>query len=233
MTTLLFCGDPHGVFRPLVETAARLAPDGVVILGDLCPDRPLEAELAPLLEAGVPVAWIPGNHDADREAWIDALAHAAGLITPGDIHGRVVEIAGVRVAGLGKVFRGRVWHPDVNGGRPRFASRAAMTAALPHHQRWRKGVPLRHHGTLFHEDVAALRGQKADVLVTHEAPSTHPGGFALLDKVAADLDARAVFHGHHHKHYTAALPGGIRVHGVGIRGAATLDGTVVLQGGFD
>ena len=53
-----------------------------------------------------------------------------------------------------------------------------------------------------------------------------------LVAVAADLGVRAIFHGHHHTHYAAHLPGGIRVHGVGIRGAATLDGTVVLQGEF-
>ncbi|WP_404382660.1 metallophosphoesterase [Caenispirillum salinarum] len=233
MTTLLFCGDPHGVFGPMVDAALGAAPDGIVFLGDLCPDRPLERELAPLLEAGIPVAWIPGNHDADREDWLDGLARADGLITPGDIHGRVVKIAGVRVAGLGKVFRGRIWHPEVNGGRPRFRSRAEMTAALPHHQRWRKGVPLRHHGTLFHEDVDALRGLRADVLVTHEAPSTHPNGFAFLDGVAAELGVQAVFHGHHHVHYAAGLPGGARVHGVGIRGITALDGDIVLPGGFE
>jgi 3',5'-cyclic AMP phosphodiesterase CpdA len=233
MTTLLFCGDPHGVFRPMVDAAMRLAPDGIVFLGDLCPTRPLERELAPLLEAGVPVAWIPGNHDADRACWLDRLAHAAGLIVPGDIHGRVVTIAGVRVAGLGKVFRGRIWHPAVDGGRPRFPSRADLVAALPPHQRWRQGVPLRHHGTLFHEDADALRREKADVLVMHEAPSTHPCGFSYLDALATDLGVRAVFHGHHHLHYADTLPGGIRVHGVGLRGLTDLDGAVVLEGEAD
>jgi hypothetical protein len=35
----------------------------------------------------------------------------------------VVEIAGLRVAGLGGVFRGRIWHPEDAGLQPRWRTR--------------------------------------------------------------------------------------------------------------
>ncbi len=56
---------------------------------------------------------------------------------------------------------------------------------------------------------------RADVLVTHEAPSCHKHGFAGIDVAAAACRARLVVHGHHHATYDGVLPGGVRVKGLG------------------
>ncbi|NDP63072.1 MAG: hypothetical protein GZ092_10600 [Polaromonas sp.] len=46
--------------------------------------------------------------------------------------------------------------------------------------------------------MAALSKLRADILVTHEAPSCHPHGFAALDALARSLRVVRSFHGHHH-----------------------------------
>lgn len=55
---------------------------------------------------------------------------------------------------------------------------------------------------------------RADVLVTHGAPSCHELGFAEIDHVADALGVRLIVHGHHHQDYEAAV-GRIPVVGVG------------------
>ena len=68
---------------------------------------------------------------------------------------------------------------------------------------------------IFPEDVQALLGLRADVLVTHEAPSCHRHGFVGIDQAAALCRARMVVHGHHHESYQGTLPSGVPVRGLG------------------
>jgi hypothetical protein len=83
-------------------------PAAVVFLGDLQAQRPLEIELASIL--GMTEVWyIHGNHDTDSEADYDNLFGSA--LADRNLHGRVVEIDGLRIAGLGGIFRGQVWAP--------------------------------------------------------------------------------------------------------------------------
>ncbi|WP_415519878.1 MAG: metallophosphoesterase [Desulfovibrio aminophilus] len=78
--------------------------------------------------------------------------------------------------------------------------------------RFRRGSVLRHWTSIFPEDVRALARLHADVLVTHEAPTTHPHGFEVLDNLARDMGVRLVVHGHHHEPcHDAELFGGILV----------------------
>ena len=53
--------------------------------------------------------FINGNHDTDSEADYDNLF--GSKLANKNLDGRVVEIAGVRIAGLGGIFRGQVWRP--------------------------------------------------------------------------------------------------------------------------
>src|SRR4051812_2005171 len=96
---LLFCGDPHGQFRHVIEAAGHTKADAVVLLGDMEPERPLHVELAPLIERQRPIHWIPGNHDADSdEIWMRVWGSE---LADQNIHGRVVELTdGTRLAGL-------------------------------------------------------------------------------------------------------------------------------------
>ena len=83
---------------------------------------------------------------------------------------------------------------------------------------------------IWPEDVDALAAQKADVLVTHEAPSSHPAGVRVLDDLARAMGAQLVVHGHHHITSHARAEDGLRVQSVGDAWAVTADGTVVWRG---
>jgi len=209
---LLFAGDPHRNFAPILRACAVHPPGTLILLGDCECDEPLPRILAPAIEAGWDVKWIMGNRDTDTVRAFDNLvsAHAHG-----DIGGRTAAAAGLHMGGLAGVFKPRVWHP-VECPIPQFHSRAEFVHALPPQERWRDGLPLWHRDTIFPEDFDHLRSQRFDILVTHEAPSSHRHGFAVIDALAATAGARLIVHGHHHESYAATLPNGIRVRGLGL-----------------
>lgn len=223
---ILFCGDPHGEFRHLIEAVHRWWPAAVVILGDLQPQQPLDVVLAPILDL-TEVWFIHGNHDTDSDADHDNLF--GSRLADRNLHGRVVDVAGVRVAGLGGVFRGKVWGPPAAW---RHETAKSFLASCPRQDRWRGGLPRKHRSTIFPVDYFALVGQRADVLVTHEAPNCHAHGFAAIDDLARSLQVSQTFHGHHHTDYTVKADG-FTVTGVGLRGITALDGTVIRPSGID
>ena len=104
--SVAFFGDPHGNFRPVRELIRKDHPAYSIFLGDFDLDRPLDIELADLTSVGSSIFFIHGNHDADRESWHD-FVFESGLANS-NLAGPVVELDGVRVAGLGGVF-----HADV------------------------------------------------------------------------------------------------------------------------
>ncbi|WP_051149765.1 metallophosphoesterase family protein [Methylohalobius crimeensis] len=108
---IFFVGDPHGRFQPIIDCVQTHRPDAVILLGDMTPDRPLDEVLAPILDV-TEVYWIPVNHDGDRDEWYDRV-FGSGLAER-NIHGRVVQIGNIRIAGLGGVFRGKIWFPKDN-----------------------------------------------------------------------------------------------------------------------
>lgn len=100
------------------------------------------------------------------------------------------------------------------------ADRADFLAKLVPEERWQGGLPLRPRVSIWPEDVAALARERADILITHEAPSTmrragRPIGFRVLDDLAGQMGVSLVVHGHHHVDYGARLPSGIAVRGIG------------------
>jgi predicted phosphodiesterase len=217
-TPIVIAGDPHGNFSPILRACAALSPGHLILIGDCDLRVPLRSVLASLFAAGWGVHWILGNRDTDTEAAFDALC---ADWPEGNFGGMVIEIAGLRIAGLAGVFKPRIWYPraDSPGERiepPRFTTRAAFLASLPAQEHWRGGLPLWHRDTIFPEDFAALGEYKFDVLVAHEAPSAHRHGFAVLDQLAEQAGARLIVHGHHHEAYSATLPNGIAVRGLAV-----------------
>lgn len=109
VTTLAVIGDVHhelGRLQAVMEYVAHVGVDGVLLVGDLgshdvglarrrTPDgdrRYLESVREVLAEAqkpGLPMAWVPGNHDLPD------------LDLPGNCDGSVVDVAGLRVGGIG------------------------------------------------------------------------------------------------------------------------------------
>ncbi|WFU11548.1 metallophosphoesterase (plasmid) [Rhizobium sp. CB3090] len=175
-------------------------------------DRPLDEELDGLIRGSSSVHFIHGNHDADREEWHDFVFESA--IANRNLNARVVSAGGVRIAGVGGVFHEAVWHPHTGDGLPKFFSRDEFLASRPPRM-WRGGLPLRHRSTFFAEDFNALAAQEADILITHEAPSSRRLGFCEIDDLAEIMGVKLIVHGHHHETYRSELPNGIRVIGVG------------------
>ena len=209
---LVFAGDPHRNFAPILRACAAAVPGTLILLGDCECDLPLPQRLAAAIAAGWVVYWILGNRDTDTVSVYDNLVAA---FPQGDIGGRVVEAAGLRIAGLSGVFKPRVWHP-LECEPPQFHTRGEFLHALRPTEHWRGGLPLWHRDTIFPEDFDRLRKLRFDVLVTHEAPSSHRHGFAAIDALAHDAGARLIVHGHHHQSYDATLPNGVAVRGLGL-----------------
>jgi Calcineurin-like phosphoesterase len=195
-----FLGDVHGQFAHIDQAlrTASVLPRWLVFLGDIDIERlPFQEVLAPLRRdfPDVGVAFIHGNHDADTHQ------HWAMLHNCGDariLHGQVLDLDGVRVAGLGGNFLGKIWCPPAA---PSFLNQRTAARRSPYP--WRgEGAADAHHpkllAAIYPDDVKALSRQRADILVTHEAPSCHPHGFAALDELARALRVVRTFHGHHH-----------------------------------
>lgn len=228
--TIVVYGDPHGEYENLIAECRKGAPDAVFILGDMTKDfketghvTPIKEALSELLEAGIEVMWVQGNHDTDTIEHFDA---TFGSFPEGNIHGKVRPIAssGLRVAGLGGVFRGKIWYPEQDYEDPaQFESPEELLKSLPEEEKWRGGIPLRHHTSIFRSDAENIRTTGADILITHEAPSSREMGFMAIDQLADDAGVKVIFHGHHHEGYEDELMNGIRVRGVGMREAVRIE----------
>jgi predicted phosphodiesterase len=236
--TIVFIGDIHQMWDRVERGLCHLQtmPKAAVILGDVQCDRPLDALAQPLLSRGISVHWIHGNHDNDGGPgmWDHLTAPDLNAQTaPNALNGRVATIEGVRIAGLGGTFRPRVWAPPA-------APRLHQRSELPDDVRQMcKGWREEHIRNLIHslgttsiwpEDYEALAGQQADILVTHEAPSSHPAGSEALDALGRAMGVRLIVHGHHHVNYLATAEDGLQALGVAAAWGAAADGTVLWEG---
>lgn len=236
--SIVFVGDIHQQWDTVLRGLSALPnrPGAAVLLGDIQCEKPLDELAAPLLERGIAVHWIFGNHDNDGgpEMWANLADPTLNPRTSaGALHGRVTEIAGLRVAGLGGTFRPRVWDPPKE---PRLRSRTDLAADV---RSLGEGWQDTHLDALAHslstaaiwpEDYEALAAQRADILVTHEAPASHPSGKAALDRLARAMGAGLIVHGHHHIGYRARAADGLAVMGVGAAWGTALDGAVLWEG---
>lgn len=236
--TIVFIGDIHQMWDKVERGLAQLRelPSAAVILGDVQCDRPLDTCADPLLRRGIPVHWIYGNHDNDGGPgmWHNLTApHLNPNTAAHGLNGTVATIGGIRIAGLGGTFRPRVWEPPAE---PRLRGRSEVPDDVRQMCRgWRE----EHVQGLIHslsttsiwpEDYTALAEQRADILVTHEAPSSHPSGSASLDALARAMGVRLIVHGHHHVNYRATAADGLQVMGVAAAWGALEDGTILWEG---
>ncbi|MEO8119748.1 MAG: metallophosphoesterase [Rhodoferax sp.] len=229
-----FLGDVHGMFKHIAETllAAIEKPRWLVFLGDIDIDHITFREvLAPMQRhfPAIKVAFIHGNHDADTYEHWDMLHDCGDAVA---LHGKVVDLDGVRVAGLGGNFMGRIWSPPAQASfenKKKAMHRGAF--------QWRDGqMPNPSlHAAIYPDDVAALAKLRADILVTHEAPSCHPHGFAALDDLARAMRVLRSFHGHHHddrsdEYVRGREQRGFDARGVGFCGVTNGLGEVIRLG---
>lgn len=250
---ILFFGDLHADFSHVLPLVMKLRPEAIILLGDLESPMPLEQVLGEVMKL-TEVWWIPGNHDSDNLKSYHNL-YGSDLASR-NLHGRVVEIVGVRVAGLGGVFRESVWYPRHSMEAPQHyanyesagmiimaAERAKMLRA--NRERYRSideveipliGKALTHKTTIFPDVWEGLCKQRADVLVTHEAPDCHHNGFVAITELAQQMGVNRLFHGHHHdcRDYSSHRERmGFNAYGVGLRGVTDQDGRAVRAGILD
>jgi predicted phosphodiesterase len=237
MGKIFFCGDNHSHFRHIIAAVQEHRPDAIVLLGDIEARQPLEMELGPIL-GKTEIRFIHGNHDTDTaENWSYLAFSGLGHL---NIHARVDTVAGVRIAGLGGIFRGKVWLPwETKRFKTYddFAKDAHRRARL---EKWTEqrmeATLLNHSSTIFPAVYDSMSKLRADVLVVHEAPSCHPHGFEAIDLLAQAMGVKTVFHGHHHDRldYRSSFDKlGFRTYGVGLCGITGLEGNVVLAGNMD
>ncbi len=163
-----------------------LKPDLMVSCGDL-PFDYLEYLVSSL---NVPLVYVPGNHDPSLRpadtTWAPLQQEGAGPGPAGcdNDDGRVIEVCGLRIAGLGGSLR---YRPG-----PNQYTQAQM--------RWRTlSLELRIRLN------RAQSGRKLDVLITHappfgvsEAGDAAHVGFAAFHRIIRDLHPVLVVHGHIH-----------------------------------
>ncbi|CAM8621434.1 MPP_superfamily domain containing protein [Comamonadaceae bacterium] len=196
-----FLGDVHGSFTHIEQAllAADIKPRWLVFLGDIdIHHMPFSQTLEPLRKSypGIKVGFIHGNHDADTYDHWDCL-HGAGEAVA--LHGQVVDLDGVKVASLGGTFLDRVWMPPKQ---PIFHSKSESMNRGPFQFRDGQRPNPAYLGAIYPDDFDQLAEQRADILITHEAPGCHPFGFQKIDELARSLGVLRSFHGHTHDDLT-------------------------------
>lgn len=189
MTTILAVSDE--VDEVLYgESLERIEPDVVVSCGDL-PFDYLEFLITRL---SVPVLYVPGNHDPDLRprrdpVWppgpqLEAFEDPPGPLGGSNVDGRIVDVRGLRVAGLGGSIRYRDGPNQYTQAQMRRRARRLRRRAA-----WR----------------TLRRGGGVDVLVTHAPPlgvgdEDDPAhvGIEALQPLVRRLTPRLLLHGHVH-----------------------------------
>lgn len=199
-------------------------PLAVVMLGDYSLQHSLDEYLKPIA-ALTQIWWIYGNHDvASPMDYVNLFE--SGYKDKG-LHLRVQEIAGLKVAGLGGIFMAKNWYPPLQA---KWQDHAHWLQAQSPSVR-RIGMPLKLQYSIWQHEFEQMRTTvKADILVTHEAPSCHRYGFAAIDELAAAIGARHIFHGHQHEYYNK-VKHGIAVTGVARAAVVNLSGRQLVHSG--
>jgi len=219
MTHFTFVGDPHGRAKHILADIKQAPGAATILLGDMCFEQPIEQVFSDVKHLTT-LHWIHGNHDTDTDIWFRNLFESPWASN--NLHARTLQTHQTTIAGLGGVFREKIWHPERE---KRYVSREAWESEHQH-KRFAQSFPTakrKHHSSIWPEDYDKLSKLKADILVLHEAPSSHPHGQKALDQLAKSLGARLIVHGHHHDEYTATLSNGIAVAGLALGQIAHLD----------
>jgi len=221
---IFFVGDPHGNFEPVIQAVEEHRPRAVVLLGDMEPACLLHDELAEIKEM-TEINWIHGNHECDSVANYDNVFNSN--LRCQNLHGRVVKIGNIRVTGFGGIFKKQIWHPKSG---IKYSSKQDFLERMGKGNTWRGGLPLGQRDTIWPDDYKTLSKLHADILVTHEAPSSHHYGFDTINNLAKNLGVTKIYHGHQHIDYSSSIGEGIRVYGVGIAGVTDLSGQIIKPG---
>lgn len=176
------------------DKLARLRPDLIASCGDL----PFEYLENLVSRADVPLVFVPGNHDPDlrtsESPWSALRRHVPSIEPLGgdNADGRVIDAAGLRIAGLGGSIR-------YNRGPNQYTQAQMRFRGL------RLGLRMRLK--------SARGGSKLDVLLTHAPPfgwslsqdAAHIG-FIAFHQLVNDLAPKVLLHGHVHPYGRSEPP---------------------------
>jgi Icc-related predicted phosphoesterase len=161
----------------------RLRPDIIVSCGDL-PFGYLDNLVS---RADVPLVYVPGNHDPDLTVanWMaKPYDEPSGPLGCDNADGRILQVAGLRIAGLGGSLRYNLGPNQYSQGEMRLRS-----LSLEMKLRFRR----------------TLRGGGLDLLIAHAPPlgvgdGDDPAhqGFAAFHRLIARMAPRLLIHGHIH-----------------------------------
>lgn len=221
MRKVFFCGDPHGEFDHILSAIREYHPQAVVLLGDLTPSQSLNEIFVDI--GNTQIFWIPGNHDSDSDLIYDRIWRSR--FSKMNLHGKVLDVGNLKIAGLGGVFRGQIWMPPEP---PNFATPSQFIQKIGRSGMWRGGLPRRHRTSIFESMIERMSEMKADVLVTHEAPAVHAKGFSVIDDLAKEMGVKYIFHAHQHQSRDYGFVDGIEIRGIGLRGIVDLEGNVIV-----
>jgi predicted phosphodiesterase len=220
-TKILFAGDPHGNFDPLITAVHQYKPEAVILLGDYDLNTPMENALQDIVGL-TEIWWIAGNHDFENPSKHHFLFHSA--LADKGLHLKVVDIAGIRIAGLGGIFLGRVWYPPKP---PKWVDKQQYLNAQSPHLR-HNDLSLKYQCAIWHNEFHALAQMKADILVTHEAPGSHKHGFSVIGDLGLAMGVKHIFHGHLHENYAKLIKRNIQVFGVANASVCDLVGNTII-----
>jgi Icc-related predicted phosphoesterase len=175
------------------EKLDTLKPDLVVSCGDL----PFEYLEYLVSRTNVPLLYVPGNHDPELKppdtTWMPLQAETPALGPEGceNVDGRIVEVSGLRVAGLGGSLR-------YNRGHNQY-TQAQMQRRVLSLELWIRLKRVRN-------------GRKLDVFITHappfgvtEAEDAAHVGFVAFHRIIKSFHPIVHVHGHIHP-YGRVLP---------------------------
>jgi Icc-related predicted phosphoesterase len=175
------------------EKLDTLKPDLVVSCGDL----PFEYLEYLVSRTNVPLLYVPGNHDPELKppdtTWMPLQAETPALGPEGceNVDGRIVEVSGLRVAGLGGSLR-------YNRGDNQY-TQAQMQRRVLSLELWIRLKRVRN-------------GRKLDVFITHappfgvtEAEDAAHVGFVAFHRIIKSFHPIVHVHGHIHP-YGRVLP---------------------------
>ncbi len=214
---ILFAGDPHGNFKPLITAVHKYQPTAVVLLGDYDLETSLDSCLQEIVDL-TKIWWIAGNHDFESPEKHNNLFNSA--LADKNLHLKVTEIAGLRVVGLGGIFLGRVWYPPQPPkwqGKEHYLNSQSIKIQ-------QSEMALKYKSAIWYDEFEALKSLKADVLVSHEAPGSHRHGFHVIGELAEAMGVQHIFHGHLHENYVSFIKKNIKVSGVANSAVANLMG---------
>lgn len=225
---ILFVGDPHGDFRNINRAVKETNPAAIILLGDIESDRVLDEVL--IVPPDIQVWWIPGNHEYEvPEQYDNILKSRWGQ---NNLHGRVVEIDGQRVAGFGGTFNRKIWMPPEDPVHETY-----LDWEMAHHKsQYFDSMRKDAMGAIYVDDYISALSLQADILVSHEAPSCHPYGHEAIDELAQSMGVKKAFHGHHHDDLDYSMDTerlGFEAFGVGLAGVKNILGTVIHEGKLD